>query len=129
MGMWGMPKVPEGLLLILFLRPALPIRCYTDLEATQGASMECGMATGCVKIYKKALEFDPYDGKFIPPEKRGTDKDFFRGCFLISTPDICFDAKDGYSYCWCSTKDLCNSCRALTTFPILLLFPFSLLQL
>ena len=33
--MWGMPKVPEGLLLILFLRPALPIRCYTDLEATQ----------------------------------------------------------------------------------------------
>ena len=23
------------------------------------------------------------------------------GCFLISTPDICFDAKDGYSYCWC----------------------------
>ena len=35
MGMWGMPKVPEGLLLILFLRPALSIRCYTDLEATQ----------------------------------------------------------------------------------------------
>ena len=25
----------------------------------------------------------------------------FSGCFLISTPDICFDAKDGYSYCWC----------------------------
>ena len=108
--------------------------------------MECGMATGCVKIYKKvlclsspmssnqsfiicnvgqkqkykatcgkiykkasasespchddcfsralrfdpndpfvfsqALEFDPYDGKFIPPEKRGTDKDFFRGAFV-----------------------------------------------
>ena len=52
----------------------------------------------CGKIYKKAsasespchdncffsqaLEFDPYDGKFIPPEKRGTDKDFFRGAFV-----------------------------------------------
>jgi len=87
----------------------------------KGASMECGMATGCVKIYRKALEFDPYDGKFIPPEKRGTDIDYFRGCFLISTPDICFDAKDGYSYCWCSTKDLCNSCPASLTSPPLLL--------
>jgi len=128
MGMWGMPLMPKALLLIALLLPpaAIPIRCYTDLEATQGASMECGMATGCVKIYRKALEFDPYDGKFIPPEKRGTDIDYFRGCFLISTPDICFDAKDGYSYCWCSTKDLCNSCRTLSTPPLLILLLASL---
>jgi len=129
-GMWGVPdkvKVPKSVLLLFaLLSPAFAIRCYTDLEATQGASMECGMATGCVKIYKKALEFDPYDGKFIPPEKRGTDIDYFRGCFLISTPDICFDAKDGYSYCWCSTKDLCNNCPALTTSPILLVLSFLL---
>jgi len=123
MGIWGMPKAALLLICLLcLLCPAQTIRCYTDLEATQGASMECGMATGCVKIYRKALEFDPYDGKFIPPEKRGTDIDYFRGCFLISTPDICFDAKDGYSYCWCSTKDLCNSSpTALTSPPLLLL--------
>ena len=30
----------------------------------------------------QALEFDPYDGKFIPPEKRGTDIDYFRGWIM-----------------------------------------------
>ena len=30
----------------------------------QAASVECGMATGCVKILRKALDFDHY-GKFI----------------------------------------------------------------
>ena len=33
---------------------------------------------------------------------------YFRGCFLISTPDICHDARDGLTYCWCSSNDLCN---------------------
>ena len=32
-----------------------------------------------MKKMSQALEFDPYDGKFIPPEKRGTDIDYFRG--------------------------------------------------
>ena len=32
----------------------------------------------------------------------------FPGCFLISTPDVCYNAKDGYTYCWCSSGDLCN---------------------
>ena len=36
MGMWGTPSVPKAFLLIfLLLPPAIPIRCYTDLEATQ----------------------------------------------------------------------------------------------
>ena len=30
----------------------------------QSRSLECGMATGCVKILRKALDFDHY-GKFI----------------------------------------------------------------
>ena len=30
------------------------------------------------------------------------------GCFLIPAPDVCHDAKDGLSYCWCSSVDLCN---------------------
>ena len=33
MGIWGMPKAL--LLLALLCPPALAIRCYTDLEATQ----------------------------------------------------------------------------------------------
>ena len=36
------------------------------------------MATGCVKILKKAYEFD-HLGKFIPEHKRGKDVDLFRG--------------------------------------------------
>ena len=72
----------------------IAIRCYTDLEATQvmlmvenhktcfylfqSKSLECGMATGCVKILKKAYEFD-HLGKFIPLHKRGQDVDLFRG--------------------------------------------------
>eukprot|EP00090_Calanus_glacialis_P047448 TRINITY_DN9866_c0_g1_i2.p1 TRINITY_DN9866_c0_g1~~TRINITY_DN9866_c0_g1_i2.p1 ORF type:complete len:133 (-),score=13.95 TRINITY_DN9866_c0_g1_i2:12-410(-) len=83
------------------------LRCYTDLDATRSGSLECGMATGCVKILKKAYELD-HLGKFIPKNKRGEDVDLFRGCFLIAAPDVCFDAKDGLTYCWCSSGDLCN---------------------
>ena len=36
------------------------------------------MATGCVKILKKAYELD-HLGKFIPKNKRGEDVDLFRG--------------------------------------------------
>ena len=36
------------------------------------------MATGCVKILKKAYELD-HLGKFIPVNKRGKDVDLFRG--------------------------------------------------
>ena len=31
------------------------------------------------------------------------------GCFLISTADTCFDAANGLTYCWCSSKDLCKT--------------------
>merc|ERR1719270_581370 len=91
----------------IWIMDTLSLRCYTDLEATQSGSVECGMATGCVKILRKALDFN-HDGKYIPEHKRGPDIDLFRGCFLISTPDTCHDAKDGLTYCWCSSSDLCN---------------------
>merc|ERR1712168_1591243 len=90
------------------------IRCYTDLEATQASSLECGMSTGCVKIYKKAYEYD-HLGNFIPEHKRGPDIQLFRGCFIIQAPDICFTSRDGLSYCWCSSKDLCNSSWSLSS--------------
>lgn len=88
------------------------IRCYINLEESR--SLECGMATGCVKIVKRAPEFDPATGKFIPEEKRVASVDLFKGCFLISAPDVCFEAKDGLTYCWCSSSDLCNSAPSLT---------------
>ena len=37
------------------------------------------MATGCVKIVKRAPEFDPATGKFIPEEKRVASVDLFKG--------------------------------------------------
>ena len=37
------------------------------------------MATGCVKITKKADDFDPVTGKFIPVERRRKNVDLFRG--------------------------------------------------
>ena len=36
------------------------------------------MNTGCLKIYKKAAQFDEYGG-FIPPHRRGDDIQLFRG--------------------------------------------------
>jgi len=108
---WSMMIMNKLVMIIMTLtvtqRRTLAMRCYTDLEATQSNSLECGMATGCVKILKKAYEFD-HLGRFIPEHKRGKDVDLFRGCFLISTPNVCHDAKDGLTYCWCSSGDLCN---------------------
>ena len=87
------------MILTLSQRRTIAIRCYTDLEATQvrntgnrlkiyfvcfqSKSLECGMATGCVKIFKKAYEFD-HLGKFIPEHKRGKDVDLFRGEVRVS---------------------------------------------
>ena len=88
-------KIVGMLLIFFFILESNALRCYTDLEATQvnhfnslltlktdkinlqASSVECGMATGCVKILKKALDFD-YDGKYIPEHKRGPDVDLFR---------------------------------------------------
>ena len=47
-------------------------------HSTQARSLECGMATGCVKILKRAFDFD-HLGKFIPEHKREPDVDLFRG--------------------------------------------------
>jgi hypothetical protein len=44
----------------------------------QSLSVECGLNTGCVKVYKKSPEFDPY-GNFIPLHKRGPETELFRG--------------------------------------------------
>ena len=74
-------------MIIFSVKESESLRCYTDLEATrvyyalaslmdpqlsslQSGSLECGMATGCVKIVKKAYEFD-HLGHFIPLHKRG----------------------------------------------------------
>ena len=82
------------MIIIIVDRKSPAIRCYTDLEITQvwsfvkiifdyvpknqGNSVECGMNTGCVKMYKKPYEFSPM-GVFIPPHKRGPDLQLFRG--------------------------------------------------
>ena len=36
------------------------------------------MNTGCLKIFKKAAQFDQF-GAFIPPHRRGDDIQLFRG--------------------------------------------------
>ena len=45
----------------------------------QSRSLECGMATGCVKILKKGSDFDPITGKFVPEEKRPPTVELFKG--------------------------------------------------
>ena len=81
----------------LFLPTAFPLRCYTDIPATkvnkkqlnlklnllcQSLSVECGMNTGCLKIFKKAAQFDE-DNTFIPPHRRGEDTQLFRGKLIF----------------------------------------------
>jgi hypothetical protein len=54
--------------------------------------VECGLNTGCVKVYKKSPEFDAF-GSFIPLHKRGPETELFRGIppspQPTSTPTIC----------------------------------------
>ena len=35
----------------VFPSGTLALRCYTDIAATKSSSTECGLNTGCVKIY------------------------------------------------------------------------------
>ena len=48
----------------------------------------------------------------LPPQYMN-DPVLVRGCFVLKVPDRCYTAKNGLSYCWCSTKDLCNSASSL----------------
>lgn len=95
------------------------LRCYTDVSATKSMSTECGLNTGCVKIYIDSEEMllrqqreNPNPTAFgeMPklPERYENDPVLMRGCFVLAVPDRCYNAKSGLSYCWCSTKDLCN---------------------
>ena len=45
------------------------------------------MATGCVKILRKALDFN-HDGKYIPEHKRGPDIDLFRNQSIMNHEQI-----------------------------------------
>ena len=98
------------------------LRCYTDIGATKSLSVECGLNTGCVKIYinteemmmRRQAEYG-YGYGFPPPEGVPPLPDRYlgnpvlrRGCFVLAVPDRCYTAQNGLSYCWCSQKDLCN---------------------
>lgn len=95
------------------------LRCYTDVHATKSESVECGLNTGCVKIYIDSEEmlmnqqrdfgYPPGFGEMPKlPEKYQGDPVLMRGCFVLAVPDRCYNAQNGLSYCWCSQKDLCN---------------------
>ena len=99
------------------------LRCYTDIEATKSHSVECGLNTGCVKIYIDTEEMlmrrqaelgygygmQPPDGVAPLPDRYLGNPVLRRGCFVLAVPDRCYTAQNGLSYCWCSQKDLCNS--------------------
>lgn len=99
------------------------LRCYTDVEASKSHSVECGLNTGCVKIYIDTEEMmmrrqaelgygygmQPPDGVPPLPERYMGNPVIRRGCFVLAVPDRCYTANNGLSYCWCSQKDLCNS--------------------
>ena len=56
------------------------------LHLFQSMSVECGLNTACVKIFKKSPGFDE-EGQFIPLHLRGTDVTMFRGrLFLVWNP-------------------------------------------
>ena len=98
------------------------LRCYTDTDATKSLSVECGLNTGCVKIYVDTEEmmlrrqaeygygygFPPPEGVPDLPERYKGNPVLRRGCFVLAVPDRCYTANNGLTYCWCSTKDLCN---------------------
>ena len=97
----------------------LGLRCYTTKDASKTHSVECGLNTGCVKIYIDSEEmlmrrqrmFGYTYGAEMPtlPEQYTGNPVLMRGCFVLAVPDRCYNADNGLSYCWCSTKDLCNA--------------------
>ena len=114
-----------SLLLLLILNNlwlVSALRCYTDVLATKSESVECGLNTGCVKIYIDSEEmlmnqqrnygYPPGFGEMPKlPKKYQGDPVLLRGCFVLAVPDRCYNAQNGLSYCWCSQKDLCNAAR------------------
>ena len=71
--------------------------------------LQCGTASSCVKISRPTNMFDVW-GHFVPPDERRPPETLFRGCFVLDLKqDICYNARDGLRYCWCSSRDLCNS--------------------
>ena len=120
-----MPSVHRSWPLLLFNSVLFVhgLRCYTDIDATKSLSVECGLNTGCVKIYvdteamlmKRQTHYGYSFGFPAPegvpplPEKYMGNPVLRRGCFVLAVPDRCYMANNGLTYCWCSTKDLCNS--------------------
>jgi hypothetical protein len=102
----------------------MALRCFTDITASKSTSQECGLNTGCVKIYidsedmlyRKQTDMGfgyGYKPDYELPPQFMNDPVLIRGCFVLKVPDRCYTAKNGLSYCWCSTKDLCNSATSL----------------
>ena len=121
--MSGSASLPAALFVVtsfLLVSSAGGLRCYTDVEATKSKSVECGLNTGCVKIYIDSEEMlmkmhrsylyppDPNEPIQLPEQYRDNPV-LLRGCFVLGVPDRCYNAKNGLSYCWCRSKDLCNA--------------------
>ena len=116
------PLLSIFLMLLVLPNPGHGLRCYTDVSATKSLSVECGLNTGCVKIYIDTEEmlmrrqaqygygygYDKPEGVPPLPDRYLNNPVLRRGCFVIAVPDRCYTAKSGLSYCWCSQKDLCN---------------------
>ncbi len=131
------------MLLTFMPEAAHGLRCYTDVGATKSLSVECGLNTGCVKIYIDSEEmmlrrqaqygfgygYPPPEGVPPLPDRYMNNPVLRRGCFVIAVPDRCYTAKNGLSYCWCSQKDLCNEAARMASpsFQIQKLAGFSLL--
>ena len=57
-------------------------RCYTSLEPSHSASVQCGHGYSCLKISKPPEVFNMF-GEFVPPDQRPGDVALFRGCFVL----------------------------------------------
>jgi len=116
------------IIMTIMIREAAPIRCYTDLKKTKSLSVECGLNTACVKIFKPSEGFDE-NGIFIPLHRRSKEVMLFRGCFLVKTQDTCYNSPTKkLSYCWCNNSDLCNSSPSfLNSWSLAWIFLFRLL--
>jgi hypothetical protein len=120
------------LLLLTIARSAVGLRCYTDIGATKSLSVECGLNTGCVKIYIDSEEmmlrrqaeygygygFPPPEGVPPIPKRYMNNPVLRRSCFVLAVPDRCYTANNGISYCWCSQKDLCNDAKVPQHFQV-----------
>ena len=58
------------------------MRCYTSLDLSTRASVQCGRGYSCLKVTRPSQVFSR-SGRYVPPDRRPGVTTLYRGCFVL----------------------------------------------